>query len=298
MADDDKKGAPAPGTPTADDKGGAPPEPTKGEPPAGAKPDDKVTPPAKAEPPKGDDDDQDPTPDEKGIIALPQKSFLKRVAQMSAKELKRIFGTSDVDKIAAERKEYLDLKKGKEEADKKAEEERRAKLKEEERLKEDLKKKEEENEQLRQQTEAEKEERMADRQDTYLTGVAEKLFEADSVDYALSKFKKHLRDLSTSKVEKMTEGDVKEWFEDFAKKNPKHAKETEEAKAAREKAEKEEADKGKRRVPLDTKPKTVPKRPGTIETGKFAGKTVRPGQPNSMTAAEFAEYKKQHGISY
>lgn len=226
------------------------------------------------------DEDDEPQPDDKGIISLPKKAFMKKVSSMTARELKRIFGTSDVDQIVTERKELEDLRKSKSERDAKDEETRRATLKEEERLKEDNAKLAKANAELKTALDAKDEEVVVDRQQSYLSAVATKVVDEDSVDYALSKFRKHIKGKSNHEVESMSEKDVKAWFEDFAKEHPKHARAPAEEK------------KEPKKVGL-----TTAKKP---ETKPIDGKSGQPTQkrPMEMSKQELSAYKKERGLSY
>jgi hypothetical protein len=218
---------------------------------------------------------------------------------MSAKELRRIFGTSDLDKIAEERKEAQSLKKAKEAADAKADEERRAKLDEETRLKEDLKKKEDRIAELERLNSEKEEGMLADRQEQVLTKIAAKLFEEDYVDVALDRFRRHVRGLSSSKVRAMDEEDVSTWFRQYAEKHPKIARGADSTETDDDKKKRETAEAAKKpKVPLDTKPKDRKTATSSLDMGKFGGKTPRPGQPNSMNSTELAEYKRARGMSW
>jgi len=90
-----------------------------------------------------------------------------------------------------------------------------------------------------------------------------------------------------------------QWFKTFVEKNPKYAlaKPGEAAKAKSE-AEKAKTEAEKAKPPITTGPPAKGKPKPVTGTGLLNGKTVKPGQPNSMSAQEYAEYKKANGISY
>lgn len=239
----------------------------------------------KTEPAKGHEDDpsssKDPAPDADGMFHLSSKNFTKRIARMAAKELRKVFGTSDIDKITAERREHEELKKEKAERDKKEDEARRAAMKEEERLKEDNAKLAKRTKELEAALEAKDEERIVDRQQHYLEGVAAKVVDGDSVDYALAKFKRHIRGISNREVEAMDEKAVAAWFADWAKANPKHAREA----ASEPKQE-------PKKVPLSTGGKPPAAKPGDKAGGPAGNK-----KPIDMTPGELKQYMRSTGRS-
>lgn len=235
---------------------------------------------AKADEEAASNDDADPEADDKGIISLPKKAFMKKVSSMTNKELKRIFGTTDVDQIVEERKELEELRKSKSERDSKDEETRRKTLKEEERLKEDNAKLAKANEELKTALSAKDEEVVVDRQQSYLSAVATKVVDEESIDYALSKFRKHIQGMSNHAVEQMSEKDVRGWFDEWAKEHPRHARAASEEK------------KEPKKVGL-----TTAKKP---ESKPLDGKSGQPTQkrPMEMSKNELAAYKRERGLSY
>lgn len=225
---------------------------------------------------------KDPQVDDRGMISLPQKSFVKKVANMTARELRKIFGTSDVDKIVAERKEHEDLKKEKAERDAKDEKARRASMKEEERLKEDNAKLARERDELRDALAAKDEERIVDRQQHYLEGIAGRHVDGESVEYALSKFKRKVRAMTNAEVEEMDEAAVQKWFQDWAKDHPKHAREAADPKPKDEKP----------KVPLSTSKKPKDEKPREAPAGGTGQK-----KPIDMSPAELKQYMRERGHS-
>jgi len=243
---------------------------------------------------KDEDASSEPSTDDAGMIkAMPKKKFMERLVRMTNKELRSMFGTTDVDKILEERKELETLRKEKAESTEKADEERRAKMAEEERLKEDKQKLEKERDELRAALAEKDEEHLADKQGDYLKELASQGLTSKGTKYALMEFKQYIRSLSNRKVEKMTEKDVTGWFADYAKENPEFAIKTEtaEEKTAREAAEKKEADAKKAKVKVDTSPKKAGQ--PVVKSGAAPDK-----KPMDMTKAEFAVYKTQRGLSF
>jgi hypothetical protein len=123
-----------------------------------------------------------------------------------------------------------------------------------------------------------------------------------ATEYIEPKFWRHVKtDLSShiagkwtaEQLETVSEADqekaTREFFADYVKENPEYAKKGTAAPVVP-------------KVPLtngaanpaggqDEKP------PPLVTTGKFAGKTAKPGHPNSMTNAEFREWKKEQGFT-
>jgi hypothetical protein len=221
---------------------------------------------------------KDPQPGDDGLIKLSPKNFAKRLARMTNREMKKIFGTADFDKILQDRKDAESLRAEKADRDKKDEETRRAAMKEEERLKEDNAKLSREKQDLERALKQKDQDRMVDAQQHYLEGVAGKHVDADSVDYALGKFKKYLRGMTNSQVEDMDEASVGKWFQEWSKEHPKHAIESKEPKEPKPK------------VPLNTGTRTGDK--PAPATGNSA-----PKKPKEMTKAELAAYMKERGYS-
>lgn len=130
-----------------------------------------------------------------------------------------------------------------------------------------------------------------DRQDARIKGIATDHVSDGSADFATWKFAKYVSELGEEQVKAMDEKAVAKWFVTFVKDNPSHARAP--------------GDPGKRkpatRKPLTTGPAPGGKPPPTPSgggTGNLAGKTPRPGQPNSMNRGELRQHLKQKGLNY
>ena len=241
--------------------------------------------PAKPPPAADDDPDKEPTPDDKGMVTMPFKSFQTRVKRASKADLLKMFGTDDRDKLLQWKKDYDGYQT-------KQEEERRAKLAEEERLKEDIEKEKKARERAEKKLQDREEQILIDRQEREIRNVCSKHIDSEYVDdVALPAFAKHCAALSEEEREALTEADVEAWFKDYAAKKPKLAKEA-----------------GGTQTPTTpTTPIVQQKintgagprmRPVPPPAGALQGKTPKPGQANSMTKQELAEYKKQSGFQW
>lgn len=281
--------------PPPKDPGGAPPpaDPPKADPPKVEPP--KVEPP-KADPPKGeppkvelsgtvlpedaDEDELEKYADKDGFIRLPFKSFRTRVSRANKMVLKAIFGTDDKEAILKQKDEY-------EKVLTEREKERREKLAESDRLKEDLKKATAEKDALKVEYESKEEARLAAEGAADVKKIAAGHVDEQYARFAYRDFRKHVRTLSDDEVDKLAADDkVAAWFAQWAKENPKMAKEA----AGKE-------DPGKKKVGANNggKDEGKPPPPGS-GSGDLSGKTPRPGRPNSMNKAELAEYMRSKGL--
>jgi len=282
------------GTTTADPPAGAPPQEKKPDPtpaPAAAGSKDGAPPAKDPEkekvelsgavlPDDADDDELEKFADDDGYIKFPIKAFKTRINRATKKELKKIFGTDDRDAILKQKDDYEKLVNEREQ-------ERRAKLQESERLKEDLKKATDEKEALKREYEAKEEARLAAEGAADVKKIASAHVEEKYAKYAYRDFKKHVRKLSDEEVDKLAGDDkVAAWFQQWAKENPEMAK----------KATTDTDDKGKKKVGINTGGKDENRPPPPGSGANLAGKTPRPGQPNSMTKAELAEYMRGKGL--
>jgi hypothetical protein len=271
----EQKGAPA---------AKADPAPEKAPEKAKAAPEVKEEKPAKA---KGEVDiaDEDEIPSDAQLLKLTPGALNKRLDRFSRAQLREHFGTDDVSKIKESLAEYQELKA-------KQEEERRAQLTKEQKLEEDLQK--EKAEKLKAQAQAKKAEDQIvyAEYDRVASSVIEQYFDPEVAEFAMTKLRAHVKDLDDDDVPQDAKG-AKKFFDDWAKKyvekNPRYAK------PATESEEEKPAEKEKPKVGIQTAARHLepPKQAGL----NLANKTARPGQPNSMSKAEFAARKRQLGLS-
>lgn len=224
-----------------------------------------------------DDDDDDEPETENGMVkAMPLKAFLRRVTRMTNKELKRIFGHSDVEKIIAERKELEDLRQYKTTAEKEKLTEKQRLEKEREEAREEAKKEREAREQA--EARAVYKETNSDLRDVALRYV-DRGDVNDMLDKLAREIIKHPSEFKNKK-------DVRGWFKEYITKHPKWAKSGDDKNTAAKKAEEKPA----KKVKIDNGPKG----------GKRADSVNGAGGENEkdiMTMSK-AEIKERFGIDY
>jgi len=218
--------------------------------------------------------------DERGQIVMPVKAFESRLRRASKKSLEEAFGTSDVTAIKKQLARAKELEAKQEEAT-------RAQMSELERIKADLKARDEKLQETTSQLEQLRAEREFERTDSVVMSTAAKYIDPQYADVAAIKFGQYVRDELTEKeASRLTTKDIAGWFEDYAKEHPALA-----AKKPREPKEPEA-----RREPLNNgAPERKPAPKPDTTTGS---KTAKLGQANSMTDAEWQEFKKKNGFSY
>lgn len=218
-----------------------------------------------------EDEEGNPTPDDKGFVRMPFTKFLKRVGRMTAKELRKHFGTTDLSAIVEERKELQVLRAEKEERE-------RAAMTERERLQADTKAAHDRADAAERRAEAAEESRMVERTEAVLQASASKLFAEAYQEVALDALAKYMR-RHPNDFKKPTHAEA--WLKEYAEKHPAMR-----IAAAAPDAKKEEKDvkDAKSKVPADDKIRKD--RPAAKGSGESEQKTARPGQPNSLSKFE------------
>ena len=295
----DGKGAPPAAAPAAASKDPAP-APKAGEGAAAGgdppKPDDKA---GKGEP-RELGDDETPKPGEK--LTLTTDALNKRMDRATRARLREEFGTDDPKVIKEKLAEFETLRKA-----------------------EDERKKQAMTDLERAQTEAREWKTKADNLETAmqelrdsqdvaqvsdaLKGVAAEFIKPKFWKAASAELAEHLGEKYTAEqLDKMSDDDrekaVRGWFTDYVKENPELAKEA--AATPPPKDDKAAAKNGSQNgsgktVPLTngtTNADKKDKSPPVITTGRFAGKTAAPGHPNSLTATEFAQWKRDNNYNF
>ena len=220
-------------------------------------------------------EEDDDLPDEAEMLEMTPRAFKVRLTRQSNKELDELFGHHDRAKIAADQKELVELRDGKEK-------DRKAKLDEVTRLKEEKQEAERKALAAEERAEAVETEREVDRTIETFRELEDGVVDKGSAKFVRGEYKEHLLELAESdpaelekldKSPKALKAHFKKWLGDFLKENPKHA-------AGADAAPKKGLNSGA--TPDDQEPgdKAQP-RPGEV-----GGKTFRPGQANSMTSAE------------
>jgi hypothetical protein len=239
-------------------------------------------------------DDAEPKPGQR--ISMTSEAMRKRIERGTKASLKEEFGTDD-PKVLKDKLARLD----KFEAD--AEASRQAQLTKEQKL--------EEKATAAEQRATAAEQRALEVEEQHEVSQADTALRDSLKDTIKPKYWRHVReDLATwlsenhdpEKLDAMNDSDrekiVTDWAAAYAKENPEFA-----VTAAIPVPEPKPAVAAK--VPLTngvTNPQgrgaNAKPTPVAIATGKFAGKTAAPGHPNSMSPAEFAEWKRATGNNF
>ena len=178
------------------------------------KADKKAEPKAAAKKAKEDDEDDDPEPDDKGMVTLPYKSFIRRVARMTKRELMKNFGTDDVESIVKDREELKALRADKDKRDRDA-------MSEKQKLEADLKVATEKYEAAELRAEAAETRVMVRETHRDLEKLCGTYVEDEDVDDVLSRLKTYMR---KHKDEITKTKHAEAWVKDFVAKHPKYAK--------------------------------------------------------------------------
>lgn len=259
-------------TPVVPKEGEKPPEKPKVEAKPEAKPEPKPEP--KNESPKAVKiGEEDELPENAELLELSKQALNKRLMRHTKKELRDRFGTDDFDKIKADLDELSDLRS-------KEEDRRRAALSEQERLKEDRDREKKRADDAERKLRDTVDSQTFAEYDRTAENVLAEHIDPEAMELAVVKLKKHVLSLDDDELKnpKKLFGD---WAKEFAKKNPKFAKTVEQPPEPK-------------KIPLQTGANINAKKDkGDPE---LANKTAKPGQVNSMSKAEYAEYKRQRGL--
>lgn len=236
-------------------------------PPPKAAPD--PSPSAKLETEIGADDE---IPTDAKLLALSPAALNKRLDRFSKRQLTEHFGTDNVDQIKGDLAELATMRA-------KQEESRRAALSEQEKLREDAAR-----ERARADENEKKYRNAIDAQafgeyDRTAESALAKHIDPEAIELATVKLKRHVLSLDD---DELTDPDevFDKWAGEWAKKNPKYARAADAPEPKKVKLTTGSSPTKPERSPVD-----------------MTNKTARPGQPNSMSRAEFAAYKRQHGLS-
>jgi hypothetical protein len=258
---------------------GAEPKPeTKPEPKAETTKAD-VKPEPKAETTKADvkddliGDDDELKPDADGIVRMTMKSFMRRVSSMSRANLRKNFGTDNVEEIVAERKELLKLREEKAENEK-------SKLTEVERLKVEKKEAEERAEKAERGAQARELRSTAREVDATLKTFAKTIVDREYVDILLIKLAREADKHDDIKTPRQ----AMKWMEDYVKDHPKLARGVADKtdvnvddkkakdKSDKKKDDKKEPEKEPRRVPITNGIRTLKPVPAGAQDTPVLGK--------------------------
>ena len=234
-------------------------------------------------------------PDDAEVLELSPRALKSRLARSTATELKKKFGTDDVDKIAADLKELATYREEKEKK-------RKAELS-------DLEREREEHEKTKGRATAAEararevsELRVFDKEDRRISKVAGKYIDEDYVDEEMNKFAAHLTKTFTDKELKKLRGagfeeEAEKYFKGRVEKKPKLAKDYEETRSKEIAQELKDIAAGRTPKKKVTNGADVSGRKKPEPTEDTGGpKTFAPGKKNSMSDKEVRdELKKRNG---
>lgn len=253
----------------------------------------------------------------KGGAPMPAEAVSDRVARERNRLLRAEYGTTDpaeVEKIRNLRKtqleEYAKLKADREEADRQA-------MSEAERMKADLEASQRTVDELKARIHEMETGQAVSRQTEELKGMAAKYVDPTMMEDALFHFQRYVNKLDPKEVKRLTPRAIDRWFAKFVDERPRFKLEPPQAGGDPALGTAAVGVKGAdspgpspativapkatvRRVPISTSaapkggaPKAAPAKPAA---GTVAGKTVRPGQSNSMSKQELNAHLRSKGI--
>jgi len=237
---------------------------------------------------------------------VPTESVAARIDRERRRLLREEYGTDDATRVAQIREQRKTESERFRTLSAAEEARQREAMTAQQRLEADLAKERERAATLEAQIKELRDSQVIDRQTAQLTEIASKHIDPSLSEWALSKFQRHLREMPVDQIKRLTPRAIERWFVKFAEDNPRARKDlppntSKTADQAPAKVEPAPAV-TPRRVPLATStarnggaPK--PRAPGgPVPGGTVGGKTIKPGQPNSMTRAEVQEFMKSKGM--
>lgn len=222
----------------------------------------------------------DEEPEDNEEYTLKSADFKRRIERERKKLLKELHGTDDE---AAIRERLAKVK----EIETKQEEARRLELSEQERLKEDAKKEKTRADLADARVKELEEQREIDAENHRISAFVGTYVKPKYAKHAVADFSDYLlKELTPKQQDAMKDEDIAKWFEDYAKDNPELAVVAGEG-----------APPVLPRVPAANGHKGNVK-PAPLPSGSMdSTKTAAPGKPNSMTPAEYREFKKTKGLA-
>ena len=208
------------------------------------------------------------------LIQLTPQALSKRLDRYTKKQLEEHFGTADVAQIKSDLAELKVAREEKEAA-------RRAALTEIDKAKEDAAREKKRAEEAESKLQKTLDSHTYAEYDRAAEIALTEHLDPEAVELGILKLKKHVLSLDDDELEDPSKV-FETWAKDFAKKNPKYAKAAEAAPEPK-----------KIKLNTGTDTRTRPEKSPV----SLAEKTPRPGQPNSMSRAEVAQYKRQRGLS-
>lgn len=212
-------------------------------------------------------------------LARAKASAAREQEERFKAQLREQFGTDDLTQIKGGWEERQKLREAEDKRKREA-------MTEGDRLRADLEKERQARLAAEARTKDVERARLYEKQDTAVRRIASQYADDEVVPVLTLMFARHLKEnVPADAAKQMTEKDVAKWFADYVRKNPKLGK----TPAAAPKP------------PVVQKPVTTGANPNQEKpqaAGGVAGKTPRPGQPNSMTKTEYRDWLKQRGYSY
>jgi hypothetical protein len=237
---------------------------------------------------------------------MSQQAISERVERAQRRQLRELFGTDDIAKAKEiaergkqtdgmtpeDRKEFERLKR--------VEEARaRSRQTQEQRVQQTLQTKEQRISELETELKQVKNQQLVQQQDATISNVAAEFIDGSFLKYARRELQDHIVALKNSDpdaLKKFGPKDLKKFFQKLATEQPAFAKKPEEASTTTSETETTKPSVVRRPVtsgkgqPRPPNPPVAPDGPGM-----YKGKTIRPGQPNSMSNAELRAYMRETG---
>lgn len=239
--------------------------------------------------------DQGDIPEDADLVELSPAALKSRLNRHTKSELKKRFGSDDVETIKKDLEELQLLRKEKEDK-------RTADLSEIEREKEARVKAERERDTAVLKVRSERQSRDFEKYENRLERVGEALLDEDYVDREITRFAKHLT--ATFDKKELDKWDAKRTAEEFKtfldgrlKEKPKMAKNYDDTRRKEIEEELKAEARGERKRQKVTNGAVVDKTPDAGNGGGDS-KTMKPGKQNTMSGPELRAHLKKQGINY
>ena len=230
--------------------------------------------------------------------AMPDEALRARLERARKQERENILKSIGVDSPEKVKADLEELKHLREESEKS----NREKMTREQQLQSDLEKERTRYAELEAKFKEESTSRVYEKQDAKINDIASKYIATSGIKLksARREFAEYVESLPKSQVARMGEKDIEKWFAKFAKENPEFAKPSEEPAAATP-APAPKTPPAPVRKPAGAstpvkKSQPAPASPSQDPSMSPQGKTLRPGQANSMSKAELKAELQRRGI--
>lgn len=216
-------------------------------------------------------------------LTLTPSDMRARLDRARSAELKELFGTDDRAAIKQRLQQIADLER-------QAEEQKRAQMTEQQRLQADLAKAQAERDRYRSELVMAQEREVVRQQGSFVEGIASRHVNSAALEEASLAFARHVSKTDPKVVARWTEKEVDAWFKGYVDRKPFMAK------GATSQQQQPPPRRVERRAAGAASPPPRPSAPsGSAGAG---GKTIRPGQPNSMTREEARAEARGRGYSW